>query len=116
MPNLSLFYYYPSTSYSSSDSTKLTIGANEEADIWVYTRSVEGAEFHVLDDNKRELVPVQMVKHTGGDEFCLPTRTQLTVTGKIAGPLVVKIKGVNNGGGMFSSSVPFLVVCNVSKK
>lgn len=104
----------------SSDSTKVNIGDGEEADVWIYTRSNDGANFHIYDsndDDKMDLVKPVYVKHVGtvggaGEE--LPSNVHLTSGGKIVGPKVIKIKGISNGG-MFSSSEIFLVACKVSK-
>lgn len=102
--------------FRTNDSTKITIGANEEADIWIYTGSTNGASFQVLDENKRDLTPVMTAKHTADAADNTPTKTHLTATGKISGPLNVKVKGTSDSGGYFSSAENFLVVCNVSKK
>lgn len=100
-----------------SDSAKVEIGEGEEAEIGVYTRSTEGAEFHILDEGKKDLVPVVKVKHGSSDADSAPTKIDLTVTGKIQGPNTVKVKGIAFGGGsMFATSQNYLVVSSITKK
>ena len=112
-----LSQFYKTT--RSSDSKKITLAADEELDVWIYTRSAAGANFHILDENKREMTPVQLVQHKteiaeeGKDG--MSTRVHLTVTGKVSGPGTFKVKGVSTSS-MFSSYEVFLVVCNVGKK
>lgn len=100
----------------SSDSVKLSIESDEEADIFVYTQSKSGAEFHVLSEGKKALAPAATVKQTNNATDPPPAKVQLTVTGKIAGPLKnIKVKGVSNGS-MFTAAESFLVVCQIGKK
>ena len=95
---------------------KITIGADEEADILIFTRSTVGADFHILDESKKDLVPNVSVKHTGADDDAAPpTRYHLTAPGKIQGPVTFKVKGTSTGS-MFSSTERYLVVSNVNKK
>eukprot|EP00551_Chaetoceros_affinis_P005848 CAMPEP_0203683444 /NCGR_PEP_ID=MMETSP0090-20130426/47525_1 /ASSEMBLY_ACC=CAM_ASM_001088 /TAXON_ID=426623 /ORGANISM="Chaetoceros affinis, Strain CCMP159" /LENGTH=511 /DNA_ID=CAMNT_0050552591 /DNA_START=261 /DNA_END=1797 /DNA_ORIENTATION=+ len=99
----------------SSDSKKYEIKADEEADVWIYTRSKIGANFQILDENKVELTPVMSCKMLDSHTDAPPTKVHLTATGKVIGPKVIKVKGSSTGS-MFSSSETFLVVCTISKK
>ena len=94
---------------------KITIGADEEADILIFTRSAVGADFHILDESKKDLVPNASVKHTSNDEASPPTKYHMTAPGKIQGPVTFRVKGTSTGS-MFSSTERYLVVSNVNKK
>lgn len=102
--------------YRSSDSAKFVIKADEEADVWVYTRAIGGAQFTIQDESKKDLVPPTNVKHNGSTSEAIgpSTKVQLTATGKIQGPCVLKVKGTS--GSMFSSTEIYLVTCSVSPK
>ncbi len=93
----------------------MTIGADEEADVWIYTRSTTGADFSIVDEYKKELVPSTHAKHPSGvdDVNDAPSRFHLTVTGKIRGPKTIKVKA--KSGSMFSYTEKFLVVTYVGK-
>ena len=100
----------------SSDSHKVVIHQGEEADIWIYTQGLVGAQFHIYNEDKVDLITPMTVKSDGNGGSSSPTKVCLTTGGKIAGPMTIKVKGISIGGSMFSSTENFLVVSDVTKK
>lgn len=85
---------------SGSGSSSLEIAAGEFVEVEVWTRSVLGAAFTIVDhnDKKKTIAPKVEVKHTGGeDEASHPTCTKIT-TERLAGPLHIKLKADSHAG------------------
>lgn len=97
----------------SSLSFKFPLSPNEEADVWVYTRSQTGATIKVMNaETKEALLPVQTVIHKGGsDDNSPPTKMQLSSSKRIQGVKEIKIKVENLKTRMSSES--YLVVANI---
>lgn len=72
----------------------------EELEVSVYTRSVTGASFTVVDGTSKNATPYVsdvVVKHTGADDAeAIPTHAIITKT-NIKGPASVKVKAESVG-------------------
>jgi len=99
----------------SSLSFKFDLKPDEEAELWVYTRSSTGASFRVVDAaTKAPLCPPKTIIHSGAnDDNVQPTKMQLTAM-RVSGVGEVKFKAENLKTRMSSES--YLVVANVYKK
>lgn len=85
---------------SGSGSSSMEIAAGEFVEVQVWTRSVPGAAFTIVDhnDKKKTIAAKVEVKHTGGeDEASHPTCTKIT-TERLAGPLHIKLKADSHAG------------------
>lgn len=99
------------------------IAQNEELDIHVYTRAINGAVFSVTEaPSKSSLAEDSTVVHKGGedggdplDKTLMPTCVHLTGegAGRIRGPKKVRVKGQTKGG-VFGTEC-FLVVGSIFK-
>merc|ERR1712043_3786 len=95
----------------------ITLDESEEVDIYVHTRAVTGASFNITEAaTKKTIVEDMTVKHTIPDNVEigteLPTTVHLTKeSGRIKGPLTIKVKGQTMGGMLGSED--FMLVGNV---
>jgi hypothetical protein len=96
----------------SSLSFKFQLLPNEEADLWIYTRSKTGASFKVMNAETKELmIPSKTVIHNGGsDDNSPPTKMQLSAK-RIRCANEIKIKAESLKTRMSSES--YLVVANI---
>ncbi len=106
-------------SVRSSASFKLTINADEEVDLSIYTRATSGASFSVINaDTKEQLIPKVDAIHQGlSGERHSPSSFHLTPAGRLSGTsgaLNLKIKGEAYKTKVSSES--FLLVANIYKK
>jgi len=101
----------------SSASSKIALAANEEAEVWIYTRSKAGADFHLINESKTPVGPVTNVKHVGAvDDNTPPTRKNITASGNIQGPMsLLKVKAVGKGS-ILSANETYLVVFKIHQK
>jgi hypothetical protein len=99
---------------SGSGSAKYDLSAGEELEISVYTRSITGANFSVVDGNSKSAAPWVSdvpIKHTGPDDAeAIPTHASITKT-NIKGPASVKVKAESIGSRWTTQN--FLVVFSV---
>uniref|UniRef100_A0A7S1E1M0 Uncharacterized protein n=1 Tax=Thalassionema nitzschioides TaxID=33649 RepID=A0A7S1E1M0_9STRA len=106
-----------------SSSYKTEINEDEEVEVFVWTRSVPGAKFSIVDQDKSNGPPkvyaptVEIVhKELSKDQSEKPTSASLTPTGRIVGPANIKVKADSNGSRFSTSSEKFLVqVCVYNK-
>jgi len=100
----------------SSQSFKIDLKAGEECDLFVHTRAMIGANFKVTDVKKNPLAPQMNAKHSGtADVTEMPTRIHLTASGRISGPVIIRVKAESLGGGVMSTE-KFLLVGRIYKK
>ena len=100
----------------SSQSFKIDLKAGEECDLLVHTRAMIGANFKVTDVKKNPLAPQMNAKHSGtADGTEMPTRIHLTASGRISGPVIIRVKAESLGGGVMSTE-KFLLVGRIYKK
>ncbi len=101
----------------SNNSFKFYLREDEEAELFVHTRSDTGATFRITNaETKQELLPTKTVIHKGPvSDHCIPTKMQLTA-GRIsqAGGVEIKVKGENLKTRMSAES--YLFVANIYKK
>ena len=99
----------------SSLSFKFFLKPDEEAELYVHTRSASGASFRVTNTaTKKDLVPPQKVQHKGRVEDIYPPSCVQLTTSRIAGGIEIKVKGESLTSRM--SSACFLLVANIYKK
>jgi hypothetical protein len=100
--------------YSGSGSVKYDMNPGEEMEISVYTRSMTGAKFTVVDANNKAATPWISdidVKHTGPDDAeAIPSHVIVTKT-NIKGPAAIKVKAESIGSRWTTQN--FLVVFSV---
>ena len=99
----------------SSVSFKISLHPDEEAELFVHTRSATGASFKVTDSAKKtDLLPKKTVMHSGGKgENDQPTCMQLT-SGRISGGIEIKVKADSLRRSISAES--YLLVANIFKK
>jgi hypothetical protein len=75
--------------------SKYDIGAGEELEVSIYTRSISGAKFTIVDANDKSAVPWVsdvVVKHDGTGDAEEPPSHKVINTTTIKGPASVKVK------------------------
>eukprot|EP00554_Chaetoceros_debilis_P005575 CAMPEP_0194073872 /NCGR_PEP_ID=MMETSP0149-20130528/1102_1 /TAXON_ID=122233 /ORGANISM="Chaetoceros debilis, Strain MM31A-1" /LENGTH=425 /DNA_ID=CAMNT_0038753923 /DNA_START=214 /DNA_END=1491 /DNA_ORIENTATION=+ len=99
----------------STQSLKFTLEDNEEVDIYVYTKAIDGANFRIMNSSKKELAPSMKVKHTGStSDKEQASVIHLNPAGRVSGVKEIKIKAESLKTRM--SSEAYLVVVNFYKK
>ena len=97
---------------SAKGSATFDIYPGEELKITVYTRSMSGAKFTVLDAHNKfstTWVGNVVVKHNNTDITKMPTHVELTKT-NIKGPVSVQVNAESLGSRFLTSTSNFLVV------
>lgn len=98
-----------------NNSFTIPLSTDEEADVYIYTRSTNGAKIKVQDVNKTDLLPAVNVIHAGpSSDRDMPSSFHLTRGGRISGLSGLRIKAESLRTKM--SSDTYLIVANIYQK